>query len=98
MGGVPAFDQRGSPFGRVNDGDGAGGARIDTGAFESPPPPTLPADYNRNDVADAADYVLWRKTLSMFAAIGATLLFSAICQKQLCHTKRRRFNDFSANV
>ena len=26
-------------------------------------PPVLPGDYNRNNVADAADYVLWRKTL-----------------------------------
>ena len=63
VGGVPAFDQRGSPFGRVNDGDGTGGARIDIGAFESPPPPPLPADYNRNGVVDAADYVVWRKML-----------------------------------
>jgi hypothetical protein len=33
-GGVPQFDQRGTPNGRVVDGDGAGGARIDIGAFE----------------------------------------------------------------
>jgi hypothetical protein len=25
--------------------------------------PSLPGDYNRNNVVDAADYVLWRKTL-----------------------------------
>ena len=30
----PANDQRGSPFVRVFDGDGAGGARIDIGAYE----------------------------------------------------------------
>ena len=30
----PANDQRGSPFVRVIDGDGAGGARIDIGAYE----------------------------------------------------------------
>jgi hypothetical protein len=33
-GGVPQYDQRGTPNGRVADGDGAGGARIDIGAFE----------------------------------------------------------------
>jgi hypothetical protein len=35
--GAPAFDQRGTPFARIFDGDGAGGARIDIGAFESQP-------------------------------------------------------------
>jgi putative cofactor-binding repeat protein len=62
--GIPQFDQRGAP--RVADGNGSGGNRIDIGAFEvpTPPPPgpALPGDYNRNDVVDAADYVLWRKT------------------------------------
>ena len=33
-GGVPEFDQRGMPFGRVADGDGVGGGRIDLGAYE----------------------------------------------------------------
>ena len=63
---VPDFDQRGSPFTRVFDGDGAGGARIDIGAFELQPPPgpSLPGDYNLDGMVDAADYVLWRKTLS----------------------------------
>ena len=36
-GGVPLFDQRGVPFGRVTNGDGIGGARIDIGAFELQP-------------------------------------------------------------
>jgi hypothetical protein len=31
---VPLYDQRGMPFSRVVDGDGAGGARIDMGAYE----------------------------------------------------------------
>ncbi|MCI0331693.1 MAG: hypothetical protein L0228_00530 [Planctomycetes bacterium] len=36
----PDFDQRGAPFLRVADGDGAGGVRIDVGAYERQ---TLPA-------------------------------------------------------
>jgi hypothetical protein len=61
---VPQFDQRGMPFDRVVDGDGADGARIDMGAIElAPPGPALPGDYNLNGVVDAADYVLWRKAL-----------------------------------
>jgi hypothetical protein len=65
-GGVPMFDQRGTPYGRVYNGDGTGGARIDIGAFELHPivVPTLPGDYNASGTVDAADYVIWRKTLS----------------------------------
>jgi hypothetical protein len=65
MGGVPDFDQRGAPFGRVNDGDGMGGAQIDLGAFESPDAPALPADFNGDSVANAADYVVLRKFFGM---------------------------------
>jgi hypothetical protein len=62
-GGVPQFDQRGTPFSRVVDFDGAGGARIDMGAVEmTPAGPALVGDYNLNHSVDAADYVLWRKT------------------------------------
>jgi hypothetical protein len=58
----PDFDQRGEPFMRVFDGDGAGGERIDIGAFELQPlPPAFFGDYNRDDSVDAADYVVWRK-------------------------------------
>jgi hypothetical protein len=63
VGDVPAFDQRGSPFTRVFDGDGAGGARIDIGAVEDQPIP-LAGDYNSNGSVDAADFVVWRKTLN----------------------------------
>jgi Right handed beta helix region/Chlamydia polymorphic membrane protein (Chlamydia_PMP) repeat len=64
MNGVPAFDQRGAPFGRVFDSDGVGGARIDVGAFELPPlPPALLGDYNRDGIVNAADYTLWRDKL-----------------------------------
>ncbi len=63
-GGVPQYDQRGASYGRVKDGDGAGGARIDIGAFEVQSfAPSLPGDYNGNHIVDAADYVLWCKTL-----------------------------------
>ena len=61
----PNFDQRGTGFERVRDGDGASGAKIDIGAFELQQPvgPELPGDYNLDHSVDAADYVLWRKTL-----------------------------------
>ena len=54
--GLPNFDERGTPFGRVV------GGRIDIGAIESQPNP-LPGDYNFNGVVDAADYSVWRDTL-----------------------------------
>jgi len=60
---IPQYDQRGTPFSRVVDYDGAGGARIDIGAVEmTPAAPPLPGDYNCNNVVDAADYALWAKT------------------------------------
>jgi hypothetical protein len=64
-GGVPLYDQRGTPFGRVANGDGSGGARIDIGAFEKEAPagPALPGDYNLDGSVDAADYIVWRKSL-----------------------------------
>ncbi|MFO0789338.1 MAG: choice-of-anchor Q domain-containing protein [Pirellulales bacterium] len=64
MDGVPLYDQRGDPFGRVVDGDGLSGSRIDIGAFEVISSDALSAafgDYNRNGQVDAADYVLWRR-------------------------------------
>jgi CSLREA domain-containing protein len=58
VGGVPSFDQRGAPFTRVH------GGRIDIGAFElQPAGPALPGDYNQDGSVNAADYVVWRKTL-----------------------------------
>jgi hypothetical protein len=60
VGSVPLYDQRGAPFARV---DVLGGQRIDIGSFERHPPAALVGDYNQNGVVDAADYVVWRKTL-----------------------------------
>jgi hypothetical protein len=65
MSGIPVYDQRGQPFTRVVDGNGAQGARIDIGAFELQTiSPVALGDFNRDGTVDAADYVAWRKTLN----------------------------------
>jgi parallel beta-helix repeat protein len=57
-GNVPLYDQRGAPFTRVQ------GGRIDIGTVElQQVGPALPGDYNQSGTVDAADYVVWRKTL-----------------------------------
>jgi hypothetical protein len=66
------FDQRGALFWRIYDGDASGAGTIDIGAFElhlAPPstPGPLAGDFNRDNVVDAADYPLWRKTLAATA-------------------------------
>ena len=60
--GIPQFDQRGTPFSRVVDYDGAGGARIDMGAIEmvvANQPPTNPTAVTLTaideDVANASN-------------------------------------------
>ena len=64
VGNVPLFDERGTPFTRVFNGDGVGTARLDVGAFERQAvPPSVYGDYNHNGLVDAADYTLWRNTL-----------------------------------
>jgi hypothetical protein len=62
-----ATDQRGASYQRV------AGGRADIGAFELQmvPGPILLGDYNGNSVVDAADYVIWRKTLGMQVALFA---------------------------
>ncbi len=52
-------DQRGSSYARII------GGTTDIGAFEvqTVAAPELPGDYNGNHVVDAADYVVWRKTM-----------------------------------
>jgi hypothetical protein len=54
------FDQRGEAYFRVvNSG---GGLRVDIGAYESQGVPSFPdGDHNHDGIADAADYVMWRK-------------------------------------
>ena len=66
MNGVPLYDQRGTPYARVYDGDGAGGNRIDIGAVElqtQPLPSAVFGDYNGDGAVDGGDYVLSRKTI-----------------------------------
>ena len=53
--GIPDYDQRGLPYGRVVDGDGDGVATMDIGAFEvqSPPGPACDLDgFNGCDLED----------------------------------------------
>jgi hypothetical protein len=62
---APQHDQRGNSFTRV------AGARIDIGAFEAHPVVMTTAqlgDYNANGEVDAADYVLWRKSVGQAGA------------------------------
>jgi hypothetical protein len=67
------FDQRGMPYGRVADGDSTPGARIDIGAYEAQGvPEAMPGDYNRNGVADAADYTVWRNALGATGLVPLT--------------------------
>lgn len=64
--GIPLNDQRTGAFGRITDGDGQHGARIDVGAYELQPGAALPAllgDYNEDGTVDNADYCVWRDTL-----------------------------------
>jgi hypothetical protein len=64
--GVPEFDQRGAPYGRVYS-EGVGNPVIDIGAFEQQPEGStgqpLPGDYNGDWTVNAADYTVWRNTL-----------------------------------
>jgi hypothetical protein len=71
--GVPEFDQRGNPYGRVRDGDVQESVVIDIGAYEAQGvPESLPGDYNRNGIVDAADYTVWRDTLGAGGLVPLT--------------------------
>jgi predicted outer membrane repeat protein len=64
---VMLFDQRGAPFVRVLDGNGAGGAQIDIGATEFVPTDvlhTLFGDYNQDGTVNGPDYTEWRNTVN----------------------------------
>ncbi len=55
VGGIPEFDQRGMPYGRVADGDGDMTARIDMGAYEVQSPPGPSCDFDGLDGCDIND-------------------------------------------
>ncbi len=58
VGDVPEFDQRGAPFGRIEDGNGDSIARIDIGVFESP---LASADFDVDGDIDGADFLAWQR-------------------------------------
>jgi hypothetical protein len=67
---APAFDQRGSGFDRIIDGNGDTFAVIDMGAFEyNPNPAILAGDYNNDQVVNLADYTVWRDALGSLIAL-----------------------------
>jgi hypothetical protein len=55
--GVPVGDQRGAQFTRVY------GGRIDIGAFERQPTEFRLGDFNRDNMVDTADLILYRKAM-----------------------------------
>jgi hypothetical protein len=60
---LPTRDQRLTPYLRVVDYDGIGGALVDIGAYESQGVPSFsPYDYNEDGRVNAADYTTWRNT------------------------------------
>lgn len=66
VGDVSDFDQRGDPYGRVLDGDGIDGERMDMGAVEAQFVESdfvLLGDYNLDGCVDAADYTVWRNSM-----------------------------------
>jgi hypothetical protein len=68
------FDQRGRGFMRMI------GNAIDIGAFELQTP-ELAGDYNRNGTVDAADYVVWRKTLGTTDLVHYRIPHQNICKR-----------------
>lgn len=65
---VPEFDQRGTPFGRVSDGNGDSTATIDIGAFElgaTIAPPS--ADFDEDMDVDGDDFLAWQRGFGTLA-------------------------------
>ena len=54
VGNIPAYDQRGMPFGRVEDGNNSGSSVIDLGAIEVQPPGPV-CDFDGINGCDIAD-------------------------------------------
>jgi len=57
----PSFDQRGSGFDRVRDGDAIPGAVIDIGAFELQAPIVPSADFNGSGFVTGLDFLAWQR-------------------------------------
>ncbi len=53
------FDQRGTPFVRVEDGDFVAGGILDFGAYEAQTPPT--ADFDQDQDVDGSDFLRWQR-------------------------------------
>lgn len=60
---VPALDQRGLGFTRVYNGDNAGTARIDVGAFELQGS-GLAGDFSGDDIVDGTDFLTWQRNVA----------------------------------
>lgn len=65
LNGVPEFDQRLLPFGRISDGNGNGTARIDVGAYEVT---EQSADFDRDGDVDGADFLTWQRGFGLSSA------------------------------
>ena len=63
------FDQRGTPFVRVEDGDLVAGSIIDVGAYEAQAPPS--ADFDQDGDVDGTDFLAWQRGFGL--ASGALL-------------------------
>ncbi len=62
LNGVPEFDQRGTGFPRVEDGDSSDGPRIDIGAFEvASVLPSPSADFDLDGDIDGFDFLAWQR-------------------------------------
>ena len=70
VGSIPEFDQRGAPFSRVFDGDGANGPRIDIGAVELDDS-LVSADFDQDKDVDGNDFLAWQIGLGTSPATKA---------------------------
>lgn len=68
--GLSSFDQRGTPFDRIEDGNGDSTARIDIGAYERQSATVANADFDGNGRIGGGDFLIWQRNYP--AATGAT--------------------------